>query len=571
MGNSKYLDGLSQDEKNALVQQLWNIQNHKCFICGEEIDLDIQTTNIDHIKPLANGGKDEPVNFAITHEHCNKSKQDADLEVAKRLYALEKIIDAAEQSHETPSLKHVLLANRGSKYLFKYKIEENQIIYSFDDNGDTTIRKSEIFTDVLSGEKTAFINVPLAYLYHDEVVNPRGINSSIRLLIKEFYKSNPQLHLSLARIEDEKIKIFDGQHKAVAQIVLGVKSILVRLFINPDLDRLIETNTNAGSKLKQIAFDKAIVRQLHDTLYSERLRKYQQDHFLGEDNFSFSEQNLVDYFKGERGNIKLYIINSQKNAITRSPDNKLQSYINFEGRGNSLPLSYSTFEKTFLATFVNPKTILQTPINYRVDEGMNPRVLEKDQLIKLCNILAEEILIGKYDTEKKLLKMLEDVDSGDTQNIEGQSAKIYFEKLFRKGFNRNLENVYNACLDYGYSILRGAIARTISQYGYIPCLGIHHKSELNNYNLADDFIEPFRALVDLWTIQNVKETEEFNANIRRNLVDLLNYEVIISGKRVCVSNAIEIFVSSFTTSVQSKDYTKLQVPIIIPLERHIYG
>lgn len=179
--------------------------------------------------------------------------------------------------------------------------------------------------------------------------------------------------------------------------------------------------------------------------------------------------------------------------------------------------------------------------------------------------------IGKYDTEKKLLKMLEDVDSGDTQNIEGQSAKIYFETLFRKGFNRNLENVYNACLDYGYSILRGAIARTISQYGYIPCLGIHHKSELNNYNLADDFIEPFRALVDLWTIQNVKETEEFNANIRRNLVDLLNYEVIISRKRVCVSNAIEIFVSSFTTSVQSKDYTKLQVPIIIPLERHIYG
>lgn len=305
MGNSKYLDGLSQDERNALVKQLWNIQNHKCFICGEEIDLDIQTTNIDHIKPLANGGKDEPVNFAITHEHCNKSKQDADLEVAKRLYALEKIINVAEQSHETPSLKHVLLANGGSKYLFKYKIEENQIVYSFDDNGDTVIRKSEVFTDVLSGEKTAFINVPLAYLYHDEVVNPRGINSSIRLLIKEFYKSNPQLHLSLARIEDEKIKIFDGQHKAVAQIVLGVKSIVVRLFINPDLDRLIETNTNAGSKLKQIAFDKAIVRQLHDTLYSERLRKYQQDHFLDEDDFSFSEQNLVDYFKGERGNIKL--------------------------------------------------------------------------------------------------------------------------------------------------------------------------------------------------------------------------------------------------------------------------
>ena len=430
MGNSKYLDSLSADEKTALSKQLWNIQNHRCFICGEEIDLDIQTTNIDHIKPLANGGKDEPVNFAITHEHCNKSKQDADLEVAKRLFQLEKIIDKAEEVHETPSLKHVLSANGGSKYDFKYKIEGNQIVYSFDDNGDTSIHRSEIFTDTLSGEKTAFINVPLAYLYHDEVVNPRGINSSISLLIKEFHKPNPQLHLSLARIDNGKIKIFDGQHKAVAQIALGVKEIVVRLFIEPDLDRLIETNTNAGSKLKQIAFDKAIVRQLHDTLYSERLRKYQADHFLDDDNFSFSEQSLVDYFKGERGNIKLYIINSQKNAITRSPENKLQSYINFEGRGNSLPLSYSTFEKTLLATFVNAKTILQTPINYKVDEGLNPRILEKEQLIRLCNILTEEILIGRYDTEIGTYRIESNIADGRGSTIPDDHLIAY--RIFKE-------------------------------------------------------------------------------------------------------------------------------------------
>ena len=399
MGNSKYLDSLNADEKTALSRKLWNIQNHRCFICEEEIDPDIQKTNIDHIRPLATGGKDDPSNFAITHEHCNKSKQDADLEVAKKLYQLTRIISQAEIARETPSLKHVLVANGGSKFAFKYKIEENQIVYSFDEVGDTTIYRSEIFTDFLSEEKTAFINVPLAYLYHDDVINPRGINKSINLLIKEFHKPNPQLHLSLARIDGDKIRIFDGQHKAVAQILLGVKNIVVRLFISPDVERLIETNTNAGSKLKQIAFDKAIVRQLHDTLYSERLKKYQVDHNLDEDDFSFSEQNLVDYFKGERGNIRVYVINSQKNAITRSPENKLQAYINFEGRRTQLPLSYSTFEKTFLATFVNAKTILTTPINIRVEEGLNPRILEKEQLIKLCNIFAEELLIGKYDTE----------------------------------------------------------------------------------------------------------------------------------------------------------------------------
>ena len=399
MGNSKYLDSLNSDAKKALSDKLWQIQNHKCFICEKEIDLDINSTNIDHIRPLANGGKDEPSNFAITHEHCNKSKQDADLLIAKKLFQLQDIIKDAESKKEVPSLKHVLMANNGSKYDFKYKIENDQLVYAFDNAGDTSIKRTEIFLDTLSNEQTAFISVPIEYLYHDDKINPRGINSSISLLIKEFHKSNPQLHLSLARIDDGKIKIFDGQHKAVAQIMLGVRNVVVRLFIEPDVDRLVETNTIAGSKLKQIAFDKAIVRQLHDTLYTERLRKYQKDHFLDEDDFSFSEQNLVNHFRGERGNVKLYIINSQKNAITHNPENKLKSYINFDGRGTSLPLSYSTFEKTLLSAFVNAKTILSESINFKMDEGLNPRMLEKEQLVLLCNIIAEELLIGKYDDE----------------------------------------------------------------------------------------------------------------------------------------------------------------------------
>ena len=425
MGNSKYLDGLSPEDKKSLALRLWNIQNHKCFICENDIDIDIQTPNIDHIRPLANGGKDGPENFALTHESCNKSKQDADLEVARTLFRLNKIINQAVEKKETPSLKHVLYANGGSKYVFKYKVEGNELVYSFDDMGDTTIYKSEIFTDKLSGERTAFISVPLSYIYHDEIINPRGINGSISLLIKEFHKTNPQLHLSLGRLNDGKILIFDGQHKAVAQIMLGVDRLVLRLFIEPDIERLIETNTNAGSKLKQIAFDKSIVRQLHDTLYSERLKKYQLDHNLSSDDYSFSEQQVVDYFKGERGNIRSYIINSQKNSITRNPDNKLQSYINFEGRGNSLPLSYSTFEKTLLSAFVNSKTILQYPINYMIDEGLNPRMLEKEQLIRLCNLLAEKILIDKYDPEIGTYRIENNIASGSGDSIPDEHLIAY--------------------------------------------------------------------------------------------------------------------------------------------------
>ena len=432
MGNSKLLDSLSADQYKALSEKLWKSQNCKCYICGEDIDLQLNTTNIDHIRPLVNGGKDDEYNFALTHESCNKSKQDADLVVARALAKLNKITNEAKEKRETPSLKHVLKANGGSLYDFKYKITNDKLQYAFSSIHDDKIRTTEIFVDKLSNEKTAFIQVPIEYLYHDEIINPRGINSSISLLIKEFHKGNPQLHMGLARIDDNKIKIFDGQHKAVAQIMLGTRELIVRLFLDTDVDRLIETNTIAGSKLKQIAFDKSIVRQLHDTLYAERIKQYQSAHNLPEDNYSFSEANLVDYFKGERGNIRSYIINSQKNVVTKTPDNKLQSYINFEGRGSELPLSYSTFEKTLLTRFINVKTILKTSMDFRAEEGLNPRKLEQEQLVQLCNILAEELLIGKYDKDIGTYRIENKIAEGKDTDITDDhliACRIFKEEI----------------------------------------------------------------------------------------------------------------------------------------------
>ena len=83
---------------------------------------------------------------------------------------------------------------------------------------------------------------------------------------------------------------------------------------------------------------------------------------------------------------------------------------------------------------------------------------------------STEYVKGLTKVKEKMIKMASNVDSGDSKNIEGQAAKLYFENLFTRGFNRNHDNIFNACLDYGYTIIRGAIARSIAQYGYIPCL-----------------------------------------------------------------------------------------------------
>lgn len=415
---SKYLTALSGEEKSALTNKLWAIQNHHCFICEQEIDLDLNNTNIDHIVPLANKGKDSEENFAVTHESCNKSKQDANLKIAKVLQKLKRLQESVfSETNKSASLKDVLVDYEGSKFDFKYKIEGDVLKYSFPDIGNKNY-EALLFADNLSKEKTCFVETPIEYLFHDELINPRGINNSIGKLIKEFDKQNPQLHLSLARIEDGKLKIFDGQHKAVAQILLGTRKLVVRIFVDPNVDRLTETNTNAGSTLRQIAFDKSIMRQLNNTLYSEKVKKYQIKHDLKDDDFSFSEQELIDFFKGDKADVKKYIVDSIKHSITNSKENKLKDYIDFDGKAKELPISYSAFDKTILSSFVSSKIIFKTPINYKSDEGLNPREIEISQIVRILNILAENIYINNFvpevGTTRIEKKIIDKKDNGIT-------------------------------------------------------------------------------------------------------------------------------------------------------------
>ena len=185
--------------------------------------------------------------------------------------------------------------------------------------------------------------------------------------------------------------VFDGQHKAAAQILLDVKELTIRIFVNPDLDKLLTANTHAGTTLRQVAFDKSIQRNLGGTLYLERIKSYQVENGLVDDNFSFSEQDLVNHFKGESREVKRWIMDAQRSTIYKHADNKLKNYIASAGREKEKPLSYSTVEKTFYSFFISPD-ILQTSL----DDNNDPRDLERIQILQLMNVIADEIFIDKF-------------------------------------------------------------------------------------------------------------------------------------------------------------------------------
>lgn len=107
---SKYLNSLSNQEKEELRKKLWETQNRKCFICEKEIDLVLQkgALDIDHIIPLNLNGKDHPNNFALTHYSCNRSKQASDLRIARIMAKFNEIsAKTLENYNRTPNLSDI--------------------------------------------------------------------------------------------------------------------------------------------------------------------------------------------------------------------------------------------------------------------------------------------------------------------------------------------------------------------------------------------------------------------------------------------------------------------------------
>lgn len=400
---SLYLNRLSKEERNELEMQLWSQQNGKCFISQKPIDLELNEVDIDHIVPIRDNGKDDPTNFALTLLHYNRSKQASDLRVARVLARFEEIREGVVSDDRGANLNDVLKAFGGAKEDLRIKLNGGTISYIIPKtNGEETVTL-RLYQDKLSGMRYFFEQLPIEVIHHDERINPRPIGANIRGLIEEFHKRRPQLHVALGWLETNdlpraRVQVFDGQHKAAAQVLLGARDLTLRVFVDPDVEILLTTNTNAGTTLRQVAFDKSVQRRLGSSILNDRIARYRQEKGLAGDYEEFSEKALVDHFKGERKAMTRYVLDSVRNTITHSPDNKLRDFVEYAGKGYEKPFSYSAIEKTFYSKFIYPK-VLETPWNYRADLGENPREMEKSQIIRLMSLIAEKVYIGEYDQE----------------------------------------------------------------------------------------------------------------------------------------------------------------------------
>ncbi len=195
-------------------------------------------------------------------------------------------------------------------------------------------------------------------------------------------------------------------------------------------------------------------------------------------------------------------------------------------------------------------------------EPFKKRIWQSIIKAKIYNQAKVLELAGADKSAMQLRAVASAVTSGDVGNREARAACIYWRGLF-EDFMRGGLCKRNSALNYGYAIMRGAVARSISASGFIPALGIFHDNQLNAFNLADDIIEPFRPFVDMliWNLfREEKEPDMLTKDDKTEIVSLLYSWCFIGGRNETIINACEVV----SGSLMSCSFTKEAKGLLLP-------
>lgn len=185
------------------------------------------------------------------------------------------------------------------------------------------------------------------------------------------------------------------------------------------------------------------------------------------------------------------------------------------------------------------------------------RQLEWDR--QLSEELWTEIIYQKISNQSKFLKELKFFDKSDRlldfrtelqildpSNREGHAARTYFASLFGNQFSRQDNSDINAGLDYVYSLILSMFAREIVLNGCMTQFGLKHSNKFNDFNLACDFMEPFRVVIDSIVYENKERPFDL---IKRSVLDIFTMTYRYKDQNMYLSNIIS-------------DYTKQLIKVL---------
>ena len=382
---------LTPEEKATILQR----HGRFCFATGHAIP-EQDSPHFDHIHAFALGGRSEVDNIAPMCEHHNKAKGTLPLEDFRIRLQLEEFFRTGARL----TLKHLLQFMKTHGQVVSFGAHSTLL----QDNGKARLDSAHgSFTnDLLScpttGWKYFYATLPVEVIDSDDDEDHQfGLQPRFLIFDKVFglfrhFQNHPVLQPSIGRFFNGKVLLFDGQHKAAALLWVGRRVFECKVYINPDLRVLNQTNISAHDTFAQTRFFASVMVLKLGGQFGKDFEDYKNR----EDQEAKSESGFLAYLervqdptmtRAERNKrFRSYLFN----AILEDADNRMAKLISDSNRGsNERPLTVDMISKSFFANFLNQEAVkdnMATDAYKRDDEiSNNVRLMSAFFDQSLCN------------------------------------------------------------------------------------------------------------------------------------------------------------------------------------------
>jgi hypothetical protein len=384
------------ETRESKVRQYLARQSGRCYICGELIDVAVlKAVEIDHIVPTTAGGPDVDTNKMAAHTRCNRIKKAlGDVSKARALINLIKVSEAKSFKARLDDFLHFL---EKSKRRTQVTISKNAARVLFDGHEqDCMIINDPTISDL----QYIFVLCPLQYIDLELEMQPRFIEEHLSgFLIGTWEQPFLDVCHGYLKTDDKgfgSILLFNGQHRVVASILSKRPAVDLKLYLNPtreQLDILHRTNIDAHERFRQ--------RPVQAPIAAQRLKEiWEKDWEAFLNNPRFVVKSEREFFRTRpTERVRLMTLLRKWILDTAIRESNIQPYVEMaKGSSREYPFTYSTLEKSFIARFTNPNP-------YEVDlnsvDSDNPRVIERDNIVTLMDIYAEQIIRPRWKAPLK--------------------------------------------------------------------------------------------------------------------------------------------------------------------------
>jgi hypothetical protein len=400
---------LSEGEKQTILERHGRV----CFATGHPIT-EGDSVHYDHIRAFSDDGPTSLDNIAPMCEMHNKQKGAMPLEDFRVSLRLKQFFGEGDGL----TLRHLLGYLQKNKDLKSF----GQAVSVHGTNGQITIETgADTLTFVVhrcpaTRWRYFYATFPVELLNSDDEDEQRiGLQPRYLIYDKVFglfrhFQQHPVLQPSIGRVNKNHIVIFDGQHKVAALLWTGRRVFECKIYIEPDLRLLNETNIAAHDNFSQTRFFASV---MVSRLGSEFGADFEQYKNL-EDGATKSESGFMKYLDRAEGQVLTRADRNKRfrsylyNSILQSSENKLSNYVSKSNRStDEKPLTIDVLTKSIFACF-----LCTQPLDDNMATDSYRRDKEIENVVALMNMVHDVALVfwnpkasENDETQRRLIRI----------------------------------------------------------------------------------------------------------------------------------------------------------------------